>query len=105
MKYIQFAVIIIIIVNFIRALLKQHDEKKTDCFDLEISSYVGLFLGRMFPAGIMSLVLSYISILGISTVWYADLLFAYMPKRRRILLTVVFFVFGIMVITISFIQR
>lgn len=107
MKYIQLAMIIIIVVNTMSVLPKRYDEKnKPDYFWVYNSSAVGIFLGGFFPIGILSLALSWISVLCYAATWMKEWanedVRNGVPKGRTVLSAIMLAVVGIIISTVTF---
>lgn len=110
MKYFQFAMIIIIVVNAISVLPKRHDEKNMpDYFWVNSSSSAGVFFASFFPIGIVSLALSLISVLCYTAAWMKkwtnkDVRNG-VPKGKTVLSAIMFAVMGIILSTVTFCIR
>lgn len=104
MKYIQSAMIIIIIVNAIRVLPKRYDEKnKPDYYLVYHSSAAGLFLGGFFPVGILSLALSWISTLCYNMTWMKEWTNEDIQhKGKTVLSAIIVEVMEIILLTVTF---
>lgn len=104
MKYIQSAMIIIIIVNAIRVLPKQWDEKnKPDYFWVYYFLTVCFIIGNFFPVGILSLALLWICTLCYTMTWMKEWTNKDKQHKGKIVLaTIITAAIGIILSTVSF---